>query len=838
MDLVSSPVDVENRETGVSEPQSQGSNSSGLVPSHGIFIDVEPPANSGSHRPQILSHFQDDGSAQHRINQYIVKQEIGRGSFGAVHLAVDENGEEYAVKEFSKSRLRKRAQSHILRSPRALRQRGNLAPDDFNSPLHRNPATDPNTTSQATNSINLIREEIAIMKKLNHPNLVSLIEVLDDPKEDSLYMVLEMCKKGVVMRVGLGETADPYSEEQCRCWFRDLMLGIEYLHAQGILHRDIKPDNCLLTKDDVLKVVDFGVSEMFEKDSEMLTVKSAGSPAFLPPELCVVRHGGISGKAADIWSMGVTLYCLRFGRIPFERGAILDLYEAIKNDSPNLPAGHDDPFCDVMLKLLEKDPERRIKMKELRVGLNSRIHRLIHANLVKEHPWITKNGTDALLSYEENTSDLVEPPTEEEVNRAITSNLKNLITVMKAVRKFKGLIAHNRPPIMASILGEEGTRYMSLSPTSLMESTSGRVRSGHKSMSVDAHDRRPLETSLVAEGVHRKIETTMPTRGGRLPNDRNLGVSDIGRAESPVPPLYSHSPLLGGPLAEDDRGRTTPTADREAFPPFARTDMLLEPETMMKAQTTDNIGRRGHAHDPLEDQLYLFIGPSTFAGVSEHEERRGSFMPDNDDVPVVSESPGAADIDIYETAYRDEIERIRARLQEEGKDMEDMEPMVYLTRRVDAKLLALGGFAGRMMAYGEEGIDRVKEIRHLKEGRARVSGISRALRAAAREEYERRKAERRARETVETAKAEAHKTKHSPEPHEDGRGQDGPPPKEAKESVQQRDEEMTPIGRSSSSLLSSVSGKAWEKGKLAKSSFRGFYDKARELGSRQGSGSF
>jgi serine/threonine protein kinase len=66
------------------------------------------------------------------------------------------------------------------------------------------------------------------MKKLNHPNLVSLIEVLDDPEEDSLYMVMEMCKKGVVMQVGLEERADPYTEEQSRCWFRDMVLGLEY----------------------------------------------------------------------------------------------------------------------------------------------------------------------------------------------------------------------------------------------------------------------------------------------------------------------------------------------------------------------------------------------------------------------------------------------------------------------------------------------------------------------------------------------------------------------------------------------------------------------------------
>jgi calcium/calmodulin-dependent protein kinase kinase 2 len=82
--------------------------------------------------------------------------------------------------------------------------------------------------SERKDALFLIREEIAIMKKLNHPNLVQLIEVLDDPEEDSLYMVLEMCKKGVVMKVGIGEPADPYPEETCRHWFRDLILGIEY----------------------------------------------------------------------------------------------------------------------------------------------------------------------------------------------------------------------------------------------------------------------------------------------------------------------------------------------------------------------------------------------------------------------------------------------------------------------------------------------------------------------------------------------------------------------------------------------------------------------------------
>ena len=76
------------------------------------------------------------------------------------------------------------------------------------------------------------------MKKLNHPNLVQLIEVLDDPDEDSLFMVLELCKKGVVMKVGLGERAEPYDHEQCRHWFRDLILGIEYREFDSTRAKD------------------------------------------------------------------------------------------------------------------------------------------------------------------------------------------------------------------------------------------------------------------------------------------------------------------------------------------------------------------------------------------------------------------------------------------------------------------------------------------------------------------------------------------------------------------------------------------------------------------------
>lgn len=103
------------------------------------------------------------------------------------------------------------------------------------------------------------------------------------------------------------------------------------VHAQGIVHRDIKPDNLLLDSNDVLKIVDFGVSEMFTKEDDRLK-SSSGSPAFASPELSHVGTAAVSGKAADIWAMGVTLYALIYGCLPFNNHNVLELYENIRHE--------------------------------------------------------------------------------------------------------------------------------------------------------------------------------------------------------------------------------------------------------------------------------------------------------------------------------------------------------------------------------------------------------------------------------------------------------------------------------------------------------------------------
>jgi [calcium/calmodulin-dependent protein kinase] kinase len=126
----------------------------------------------------------------------------------------------------------------------------------------------------------------------------------------------------------------------------------------------------------VLKIVDFGVSEMFDKEGEMKTAKSAGSPAFMPPELCVAKHGHVSGKAADIWSVGCTLYCLLFGRIPFEQHGMIELYQSIRNDPLGFDSECNPELKELLQRLMEKDPQKRITMEEIRVGRDHLLRKL------------------------------------------------------------------------------------------------------------------------------------------------------------------------------------------------------------------------------------------------------------------------------------------------------------------------------------------------------------------------------------------------------------------------------------------------------------------------------
>uniref|UniRef100_A0A182TUP1 calcium/calmodulin-dependent protein kinase n=1 Tax=Anopheles melas TaxID=34690 RepID=A0A182TUP1_9DIPT len=322
-----------------------------------------------------------------QLNQYKLLDQIGQGSYGLVKLAYsEEDSTHYAMKILSKRKLLRKA---------GLMRRG---PKRGTSPLDR------------------VYREIAVLKKLDHPNVVKLVEVLDDPLEDSLYLVFELVQQGEVLSI---PTETPLSEERAWNVFRDVLLGVEYLHYQRIIHGDLKPANLLLSDSGSVKVADLGVcNEFLGEDAAMNNGSTAGTPAFRAPETLLPGQHFYNGKAADIWALGATLFSLVHGNVPFIATSVPGVYEKIKNDPLEFPANSSsaatsnisEELRDLISRMLDKDPQQRITLPQ-----------------IKEHPWMTKHGTVRLPSEEENC-------------RLVQISDEDMSSVVKSIPKLDTLI--------------------------------------------------------------------------------------------------------------------------------------------------------------------------------------------------------------------------------------------------------------------------------------------------------------------------------------------------------------------------------------------------------------
>ncbi|CAL5345162.1 unnamed protein product [Camellia sinensis] len=204
-----------------------------------------------------------------------------------------------------------------------------------------------------------IKREISILRRVRHPNIVQLFEVM--ATKSKIYFVMEYVKGGELFnKVAKGRL----KEEVARKYFQQLISAVGFCHARGVYHRDLKPENLLLDEDGDLKVSDFGlstVSDQIQQDGLFHTF--CGTPAYVAPE--VLGRKGYDAAKVDIWSCGIILFVLMAGYLPFHDQNIMSMYKKIYKGEFRCPRWFSNELVKLLSRLLDINPETRITIPEI-----------------------------------------------------------------------------------------------------------------------------------------------------------------------------------------------------------------------------------------------------------------------------------------------------------------------------------------------------------------------------------------------------------------------------------------------------------------------------------------
>ncbi|KAJ4868985.1 Serine/threonine-protein kinase PEPKR2 [Raphanus sativus] len=211
-----------------------------------------------------------------------------------------------------------------------------------------------------------VHREIEIMQHLSgHPRVVTLHAVYEE--SDCFHLVMELCSGGRLVDQMVKE--GKYSEQRAANVFKDLMLVISYCHEMGVVHRDVKPENILLTAAGKIQLADFGLAMRLAKGQTLSGL--AGSPAYVAPEVISENYS----EKVDIWSAGVLLYALLSGVLPFKGDSLDAIFDAIKKLKLDFNSGVwesvSKPARDLLSRMLTREESARITADE-----------------VLRHPWI------------------------------------------------------------------------------------------------------------------------------------------------------------------------------------------------------------------------------------------------------------------------------------------------------------------------------------------------------------------------------------------------------------------------------------------------------------------
>ncbi|KAJ8324495.1 hypothetical protein QVD99_002515 [Batrachochytrium dendrobatidis] len=255
------------------------------------------------------------------INDYELHEVLGRGGFGVVHRAISRCkgsfGQEIAIKMIDKGLMK------------------------------------------AAGMTRRVANEVEIHWQLHHPSILELYNYFEDAK--CVYLIMEFCKNGELFAYIHKRPHFVLSEPEARGILMQLVRGLQYMHSNNILHRDLKLSNLLLTHTFDLKLADFGLATRLDnRDGEQKTM--CGTPNYISPEI-VSRHS--YGLETDLWSFGCMIVTILTGAPPFQSGAVKSTLDKASRLEYSLPNSISFEARDLIDKLLQLDPKQRISLSQV-----------------------------------------------------------------------------------------------------------------------------------------------------------------------------------------------------------------------------------------------------------------------------------------------------------------------------------------------------------------------------------------------------------------------------------------------------------------------------------------
>ena len=274
------------------------------------------------------------------IADYLIKEQLGQGTFGRVYLGYHLlTGCPVAIKIIDKHKIKK------------------------NSDLI------------------LIKRELHILKNVKHNNIAQLYEILET--NERIYLVMEYAKKGDLFN--LIKNSEVFTEERAMKYFFQILNAVEYLKKLKIAHRDLKPENILIDQFDKIKIIDFGLSNIYEEDKYLETF--CGSPCYVAPEMIIRKK--YKAEDIDSWGLGVILYLMVTRTLPFHNNenSLNDLYNQILKTKFKVYSNMSLEALDFFKQIFVFNSENRLNISNMR---NHKLLNKYQCNEINNYIFIMK----------------------------------------------------------------------------------------------------------------------------------------------------------------------------------------------------------------------------------------------------------------------------------------------------------------------------------------------------------------------------------------------------------------------------------------------------------------